>query len=121
MTGALGAFDGSLTTLRPFERGASGVPNPTYRCLFPEPPPAGSVPTCEEAGVLGPLAGLLGSLMAHEVLREIVGFGEGLTGRLLLIDALHLRFETVTYSWDAANPLNGSNVTLKPTDADISL
>jgi adenylyltransferase/sulfurtransferase len=113
VTGALGAFDGSLTTLRPFERGPSGTPNPTYRCLFPEPPPVGSVPTCEEAGVLGPLAGLVGSLMAHEVIREIVGFGDGLVGRLLLIDARHLRFETVVYGWDDANPLTGSAV--KPT------
>lgn len=108
VTGALGAFDGSLTTLRPFEHGPAGVPNPTYRCLFPEAPLPGSVPTCEEAGVLGPLAGLVGSLMAHEVIREIVGFGDGLVGRLLLIDMSSLRFESLTYTWDDANPLTGS-------------
>src|SRR5580658_6970300 len=78
VTAAIGTFDGSLTTLRPFEVSPSGTPNPTYRCLFPEPPPPGSVPTCEEAGVIGALAGTLGSLMAHEIIREIVGFGEGL-------------------------------------------
>ena len=108
VTAAVGAFDASLTTLRPFDRGASGTPNPTYRCLFPVPPPADSVPTCAEAGVLGALTGMLGAMMALEVIREIVGFGEGLVGRLLLVDALSLRFETLTYGWDPANPLNGT-------------
>ncbi|MBV9704392.1 MAG: molybdopterin-synthase adenylyltransferase MoeB [Methylobacteriaceae bacterium] len=105
--GAVGTFDGSLTTLRPFESGADGIPNPTYRCLFPEPPPAGSIPTCAEAGVLGALTGMIGAMMALEVLREIVGFGEGLVGRLLLVDARAMRFETVRYGWDDTNPLNG--------------
>jgi molybdopterin-synthase adenylyltransferase len=108
VTAAIGAFDGSLTTLRPFEKSGASRPNPTYRCLFPEPPPPGDVPTCAETGVLGALPGMLGSLMALEVVREIVGFGEGLVGRLLLIDALSLRFECVSYGWDEANPLNGA-------------
>ncbi len=56
VTAALGPFDGSLTTIRAHERAADGSPNPTYRCLFPEPPPAGSIPACAEAGVLGALA-----------------------------------------------------------------
>lgn len=112
VTAAIGAFDGSLTTLRPFELTASGTPNPTYRCLFPEPPPPGSVPDCAQTGVLGALPGVLGALMAIEVIREIVGFGEGLVGRLLLIDALNMRFERLTYAWDKANPLNGTSATL---------
>ena len=87
VTAALGQFDGSLTTIRAHERGPDGHPNPTYRCLFPSPPPPGAVPTCAEAGVLGALAGVMGSLMAMEVIREIVGFGEGLVGRLLMVDA----------------------------------
>jgi adenylyltransferase/sulfurtransferase len=107
VTAALGTFDGTLTTIRAFERGADGKPNPTYRCLFPEPPPPGTVPACAEAGVLGALAGVVGSLMALEVIREIVGFGEGLVGRLLMIDARAMRFETLRYGWDPANPLNG--------------
>ena len=107
VTAAVGSFDGSLTTLRPFERAASGDPNPTYRCLFPTPPPDGSVPTCSEAGVLGALTGLVGAMMALEVIREIVPFGEGLVGRLLLIDAMTMRFETIAYAWDPDNPLNG--------------
>jgi adenylyltransferase/sulfurtransferase len=107
VTGALGTFDATLTTLRPFENGPDGVPNPTYRCLFPEPPPAGAVPTCAQAGVLGALAGTLGSMMALEVIRQIVPFGEGLVGRLLMIDARSWRFETLRYGWDPENVLTG--------------
>jgi adenylyltransferase/sulfurtransferase len=107
VTAAVGAFDGSLTTLRPFERSPSGEPNPTYRCLFPAPPPEGQVPSCEEAGVLGALTGTLGAMMALEVIREIVRFGEGLVGRLLLVDAMAMRFETISYGWDPDNPLSG--------------
>jgi molybdopterin-synthase adenylyltransferase len=107
VTAAAGAFDGSLTVLRPYENSPLGEPNPTYRCLYPEPPPEGSVPPCSEAGVLGALTGILGAMMALEVIREIIGFGEGLVGRLVLIDALNMRFETLRYRWDPANPLNG--------------
>ena len=107
VTAAVGAFDASLTTLRPFEPAADGTPNPTYRCLFPVPPPDGAVPSCAEAGVLGALTGTLGAMMALEIIREIVGFGEGLVGRLLLIDTLAMRFETLRYGWDPENPLNG--------------
>jgi adenylyltransferase/sulfurtransferase len=107
VTAALGQFDGSLTTIRAHETGPDGAPNPTYRCLFPDPPPPGAVPTCAEAGVLGALAGVMGSLMAMEVIREIVGFGDGLVGRLLMVDARGMRFDTVRYGWDAGNPLSG--------------
>ena len=79
----------------------------TARCLFPEQPPPGTVPACAEAGILGALPGVLGSLMAFEVIREIVGFGEGLVGRLLMIDARSMRFETIRYQWDENNPLSG--------------
>src|SRR6185295_18010719 len=82
VTAAVGVFDGSLTSIRAHEKSVRGTPNPTYRCLFPEPPPPGTVPACAEAGILGALPGVLGSLMAMEVIREIVGFGEGLVGRL---------------------------------------
>ena len=113
VTAAVGTFDGSLTSIRAHERGKDGKPNPTYRCLFPEPPPAGTVPACAEAGILGALPGVLGSLMALEVIREIVGFGEGLTGRLLMVDARSMRFETLNYAWDPGNPLNGEKPTIK--------
>ncbi len=108
VTAALGQFDGSLTTIRAHESGPDGTPNPTYRCLFPSPPPPGAIPTCAEAGVLGALAGVMGSLMAMEAIREIVGFGEGLVGRLLMVDARGMRFDVMRYGWDETNPLNGS-------------
>jgi molybdopterin/thiamine biosynthesis adenylyltransferase len=108
VTAALGQFDGTLTTIRAHETGPDGQPNPTYRCLFPSPPPPGAIPTCAEAGVLGALAGVMGSLMAMEVIREIVGFGEGLVGRLLMVDARSMRFDVMRYGWDPANPLSGT-------------
>jgi adenylyltransferase/sulfurtransferase len=116
VTAAVGTFDGTLTTLRAHEKSSDGTLNPTYRCLFPEPPPPGTVPACAEAGILGAVAGVLGSLMALEVIREIVGFGEGLVGRLLMIDARSMRFETLRYSWDPGNPLSGE----QPSIRDLS-
>jgi adenylyltransferase/sulfurtransferase len=116
ITGALGTFDASLTTIRAHETDDKGEFNPTYRCLFPEPPPPGTVPACAEAGVMGALAGMLGSMMALEAIREIVGFGEGLVGRLLMLDARTMRFETLRYGRDPANPLNGDG----PVIADLS-
>lgn len=112
VTAALGTFDGTLTTIRAHERQKDGRPNPTYRCLFPEPPLPGSIPACAEAGILGALPGILGSLMALEIIREIVGFGETLVGRLLMVDARAMRFETLAYSWDPNNPLSGERPTI---------
>ena len=117
VTGAVGVFDGTLTTLRAHERGKNGAMNPSYRCLFPEAPPAGSIPACSEAGILGALTGVMGSLMALEAIREIVGFGEGLVGKLLMIDARAMRFETLNYSYDPQNPLSGE----QPTIRDLSV
>ena len=117
VTAAVGTFDGTLTTIRAHERGADGNPNPTYRCLFPEPPPPGTVPACSEAGILGALPGILGSMMALEAIREIVGFGEGLVGRLVMVDARAMRFETVGYAWDPENPLSGKAPTIKDLSA----
>jgi molybdopterin-synthase adenylyltransferase len=116
VTAALGVFDATLTTIHAHEKSVDGKPNPTYRCLFPEAPSAGTIPTCEEAGILGALAGVAGSLAALEVIREIVGFGEGLVGRLLMIDARGMRFEMLGYSWDPENPLSGK----KPRIRDLS-
>ncbi len=113
VSAALGVFDASLTTIRAHETNAAGQLNPTYRCLFPDRPPPGTVPTCEEAGILGALAGVLGSMTALEVIREVVGFGEGLVGRLLMIDARAMRFETLRYQRDPSNPLNGDHPTIR--------
>ena len=104
---AVGQFDGSVTTLKPYETGADGTPNPTYRCLFPEAPPDGLLPTCAQAGILGALTGVIGSLQALEVIKEVVGIGIGLVGRLILYDARGTRFETIEYRWSPSNPLTG--------------
>ena len=95
---AIGRFDGSITVLKPFETGADGRQNPSYRDLFPEPPPAGLVPSCAAAGVLGALPGVIGTLQAMEAIKLIAGIGEPLVGRLLLYDALAARFDTIAYS-----------------------
>lgn len=105
---AVGQFDGSLTTLKPYARRADGELNPTYRCLFPEPPPDGLLPTCAEAGILGALVGVVGALQGLEVIKEITGVGEGLVGRLLLYDSRSVRFEMIAYRWSPANPLTGT-------------
>jgi molybdopterin/thiamine biosynthesis adenylyltransferase len=94
---SVGRFDGQLTVLKPYETGADGKPNPSYRHLFPEPPPEGLVPSCAEAGVLGVLTGVVGTLQAMEVIKLIAEIGEPLVGRLLLYDALAARFETIRY------------------------
>ena len=94
---AVGRFDGSVTVLKPFENGTDGKPNPGYRDLFPEAPPPGLVPSCAEAGVLGALTGVVGTLQAMEAIKLITGIGEPLVGRLLLYDALAARFDTIRY------------------------
>ena len=121
VTAALGEYDGTLTVLKPWETGPDGRPNPTWRCLFPDPPEPGTIPACAEAGVLGALAGVLGSLMALEAIRTIVGGfadgDEGLVGRLLMIDVKAMRFETLRYRWDETNPLSGIGADKDPTTA----
>ncbi len=97
VSGAVGRFDGSLTVLKPYETDKDGNLLPGYRDLFPAPPPEGMVPSCAEAGVLGVLTGVIGSLMAMEVIKLITETSEPLVGRLLLYDGLAARFDTVRY------------------------
>ena len=91
---------------------------PCYRCLFPTPPPPGQVPSCEEGGVLGVLPGLVGTIQATETLKLIVGVGETLVGRLLLIDALHMRFHTVRIQRDPTCPACGTREITSLIDYD---
>ncbi|HUN53488.1 MAG TPA: ThiF family adenylyltransferase, partial [Candidatus Sulfotelmatobacter sp.] len=100
--------EGQLSTFKAHEAG----PNPCYRCLFPEPPPAGLAPSCSEAGVLGALAGTMGSLQATEVLKEIIGIGESMSGRLTIYDALAARFRTVRVRRDPECRLCGPQATI---------
>ncbi|OWV96539.1 molybdopterin-synthase adenylyltransferase MoeB [Rhizobium sp. R693] len=97
VTGAVGRFDGSVTVLKPYEMAEDGTPNPTYRDLFPEKPPAGLIPACAETGIIGALTGVIGTLMAMEAIKLVTGTGEPLIGRLLLYDALAARFDTIRY------------------------
>jgi len=88
-----------------------GARGPCYRCLFPEPPPPGLVPSCAEGGVLGVLPGIIGSLQANEVIKLIVGAGDPLIGRLVLFDALKMRFRELTLKKDPACPICSENPT----------
>ncbi|WP_430440058.1 molybdopterin-synthase adenylyltransferase MoeB [Shinella sp.] len=97
VTGAVGRFDGSVTVLKPYEAGPDGMLNPGYRDLFPTAPPPGVVPACAEAGIVGALTGVIGTLMTMEVIKLVTGAGDPLVGRLLLYDGLAARFETLKY------------------------
>lgn len=114
---AVGPFDGHVTTLKPYERNAAGEPWPTYRCLFPERPAPGTVANCAEVGVLATVVGVIGTLAATEIVKEITGAGDSLAGRLLLYDAKAARFETLTIAWDNENPLTGET----PSIFDLSI
>lgn len=104
-----------------FEGQASvfGTPDgPCYRCLFREPPPPGLVPSCAEAGVLGVLPGLVGTIQATEAIKLILGAGDTLAGRLLLIDALRMRFRTIRVPRDPACPACGTRELKELIDYD---
>ncbi len=103
-------FDGQLSVFKPH------VGGPCYRCLHPAAPPPGLVPSCSEAGILGAVTGVMGTLQATEALKEIVGIGESLSGRLLIWDALSARMRTVRLPRDPACPLCGEH----PTITDLS-
>ena len=102
--GSILLFDGQATVFMPGEG--------CYRCLYPAPPPPGEVPSCAEAGVLGMLPGLVGSIQAAETVKVIMGAGETLAGRLLLIDALDMEFRTVKLRRNPACPLCGDEPTV---------
>jgi len=104
-------FEGQLATFKPHHSG------PCYRCLYPEAPPDGLVPSCGEAGVLGAVTGVMGTLQATEVLKEILGIGETLAGRLLIWDALGTRFRTIRVPQDPACAACGAHATLHDLSA----
>jgi len=106
VSGALLRFEGQLSTFRAWEEGEN---RPCYRCLFPSPPQPGLVPRCEQAGIFGAVAGVLGTLQATEVLKELLGLGDGLSGRLLLYDGLGGGFKSLTVKRDPACALCGDN------------
>jgi adenylyltransferase/sulfurtransferase len=103
-------FDGQLSVYKTHAGG------PCLRCVFPAPPPPDAVPSCGEAGILGAIAGVMGSLQATETVKEILGIGEGMAGRLMLFDALAGSFRTVTVNPDPDCPLCGR----APAISDLS-
>jgi adenylyltransferase/sulfurtransferase len=108
---ALSPFEGQLSTFRPY----LGEGHPCYRCLFREPPPPDMVPRCEEAGILGAVAGVMGTLQAVEVLKELLGLGDSLDGTLLIYDALRVRFHRIRIAKDPGCPTCGK-AAAKPMD-----
>ena len=108
VSAAVTEFDGQLASFKAHIEGC-----PCYRCIFPEPPPAGTVPNCSEAGVLGAAAGVMGTLQALEVMKEIAGIGESMAGRLLIYDALATRFRTVTVRPDPECRLCGKTPSIQ--------
>ncbi|HET8727255.1 MAG TPA: molybdopterin-synthase adenylyltransferase MoeB [Alphaproteobacteria bacterium] len=109
VSAALLRFEGQIGTYKAH----LGGDHPCYRCLFREPPPPGTVPSCGEAGVLGALAGLMGTLQATEILKELLGIGEGLSGRLLLVDALGASFRKLKVRPDPDCPLCGPDPSIR--------
>ncbi len=106
VSGAILRFEGQVTTILPGD-------GPCYRCLFEQPPPPGLVPSCQEAGVLGVLPGVIGALQATEVLKLIIGKGKPLNGELLIYDALGTNFRKVKIPKNPDCPMCGKNPTIK--------
>jgi molybdopterin-synthase adenylyltransferase len=118
VSAAVGQFDGQISTFKPHLKNQSGEPYPTYRCFIGELPPRGLFPACEEAGVLGALPGILGSMQAMEVIKELLGIGESLAGRILMYDALAARFFETSLAWSPDNPLTGTKPSITGLVAD---
>jgi len=110
--GSIYRFEGQITVFKPFHRDGADAIGPCYRCLFPTPPPPELAPSCAEAGVLGVLPGVIGSLQANEALKLLLGIGEPLVGRYLLFDALDASFREVKLRRDPECPVCGENPTI---------
>jgi adenylyltransferase/sulfurtransferase len=110
--GSIFMFEGQVTVYQPAvpEQGIEG--GPCYRCLYPDPPPPGEVPSCAEAGVLGVLPGIVGSLQAVEAVKLILGTGEALVGRLLMLDTLDMSFRTLKVKRSPECPVCGEHPTV---------
>ena len=104
VSAALSPFEGQLATFKAH----LGPPHPCYRCLFREPPPPDAVPRCETAGILGAVAGVIGTLQAVEVLKELIGIGQSLSGSLLVYDALATAFHKIRLPRDPDCPTCGA-------------
>ena len=112
ISGAVLRFDGQLSTFKAYAPGADGVRGPCYRCIYREPPPPGEGASCAEAGVLGSFCGVIGSLQATEVLKEVLGIGDSLSGWLLVCEALGTTFRKIRVRRDPGCPLCGERPTI---------
>ena len=113
VSAAMLRFEGQLSTFKSHLRGD----HPCYRCLYREPPPPGMVPSCAEGGILGALAGVIGSIQATEVLKEVVGIGDSLSGHLIIYDALSATFRKIRVPRDPACPLCGDQPSIRDLSA----
>ena len=104
--GSIYRFEGQVTVFKPGD-------GPCYRCLYPEPPPPGMVPNCQEGGVLGVLAGVIGNLQVVEVLKLVLGIGKPLVGKLLIYDALNTEFRNLRLRKDTNCPICSEKPTIK--------
>jgi adenylyltransferase/sulfurtransferase len=109
VSAAIVSFDGQLATYKAY----LGAGHPCYRCIFREPPPPGLIPSCAEGGVLGALAGAIGSLQATEVVKELLGIGDSLSGALIVYDALSATFRKIKVPPDPGCPLCGTTPTIR--------
>lgn len=104
--GSIYRFEGQVTVFKPGD-------GPCYRCLYPEPPPPGMVPNCQEGGVLGVLAGVIGNLQVVEVLKLVLGIGKPLVGKLIIYDALNTEFRNLRLRKDENCPICSEKPTIK--------
>lgn len=118
VSAAVGQFDGQISTFKPHVTSPAGDPWPSYRCFIGELPARGSFPACEEAGVMGALPGIIGSMQAMEVIKELLAIGDSLAGRMLMYDALWSRFFEAKLAWNPDNPLNGRHPTVTSLAAE---
>ena len=109
VSGAMFRFEGQATVFR----NDGGKDSPCYRCLFPEPPPPGSIPSCQEAGIFGAIPGVIGSLQATEAIKLLLGIGEPLSGRLITWDVLSGKFREIALRRDPECALNGDNPSIR--------
>jgi molybdopterin-synthase adenylyltransferase len=117
VSAAILRFDGQLSTYKAFEADDEGNHGPCYRCIFREPPPPGQIPSCAEAGVLGALCGVMGSLQATEIVKEILGIGDSLSGTLMMYEGLAAEFRRIGVKSDPGCPLCGTD----PEIEDLSI
>jgi len=108
VTAAVLRFDGQLATFRAYEEGN----HPCYRCIFREPPPPGTVPSCAEGGVFGSIAGVMGTIQATEVIKELLDIGDSLDGHMLIYDGLEGSFRKIAIARDSDCPLCGDRPTI---------